>query len=73
MKAGVILDYGGFTNGRSGYLIGTGEAKDALQLANTNFPFMLMKPHEIVSYEALKEAFRGARKARAEASEAMKR
>jgi uncharacterized Rossmann fold enzyme len=67
IKAGQILEFGYFTDGRSGYAISTGEAKDAFAGAFSFQPFIYSKPHEIVPYETAKEVERGIMKAQAEA------
>jgi len=73
LKTGETLEFGFFTDGRSGYAIGTGESKDAFAHTFSFFPWIEADVHEMLPYETGKEVVRSVRKVQAEAMAAMKR
>jgi hypothetical protein len=73
LKTGEILEFGYFPNGRSGYLIASGETKDQFRDGVSFFPFIEMDVFEVVPYETGKEIMRGVFKAQAEQMAAVKR
>ncbi len=72
-KSGRILDYGCFAEGKSGYAIVSGEAKEVLARAFANYPWYLFEVHELIDYETEKEVMRAVMKAQVEQMAAMKR
>ena len=73
LKSGLILEFGLFPNADSGYIIGSGEAKDGFMRAFANYPWIQFEVHEIIDYETGKAAARQVLKAQAEQMAAMKR
>jgi hypothetical protein len=72
LKTGELLEFGFFPNGRSGYAIGTGEAKDEFRRAFSFYPFVEGEVYEMIPYETGKEIMMGVIKAQAEQMKAMK-
>jgi hypothetical protein len=74
LKSGRILEFGWFADGKSGYVISSGEdAKGVFTNAFANFPWIEMEVHEIIDYETGKEIGRKVLKAQAEQMAAMER
>ena len=73
LKSGLILEFGYFPNADSGYIIGSGDAKDVFMRTFANYPWFLIEVHEIIDYETGKAAARQVLKAQAEQMAAMKR
>jgi hypothetical protein len=73
LKSGRVIDFGFFPNATSGYVIGSGEAKDVFGGAFANYPWWEWEVHEIIDYETGKAAVRQVLKAKAEQMAAMKR
>ena len=73
LKSGLYLEFGYFPNGTSGYVISSGEAKDAFMTAFANYPWWEFEVHEIIDYETGKATARQVLKAQAEQMAAMKR
>lgn len=67
LQTGDMLEVGFFTDGRSGYTMGSGEAKDAFRRALGPYPFVLVDVYDIIDYETGKEVTRGVLKAQMEA------
>jgi hypothetical protein len=63
MKKGEMEEWGIFPEVHSGYLIGKGEAVDALRNVSMFFPHIVCEVHEIIPYEKYKETLRAVRKA----------
>ena len=61
------LEFGYFPDGKSGYAIITGEAKDVFARTFAFYPWLEADVHEMVPYETGKEIARGVLKAQAEA------
>jgi hypothetical protein len=73
LKAGELLEFGYFPNGKSGYAISASESKDQLKGAFSMYPFVEIDVYDIVPYTTGKEIMRGVLKAQAEQMAAMKR
>ncbi|MFZ1020344.1 MAG: hypothetical protein WCE82_06305 [Halobacteriota archaeon] len=73
IKSGLVLEFGLFPNGTSGYAIFSGEVKDVFITAFADFPWILLEVHEIIDYETGKAIARQVLKAQAEQMAAMKR
>jgi hypothetical protein len=63
VKAGEVLEHGYFPDGKSGYIITTGEPEDEFRRAFSFYPWVEREVHEIVPYETGKEIARGVLKA----------
>jgi hypothetical protein len=57
-ETGIIKEFGWFTEGRSGYAIGEGEAADIFRGVSWFIPFVELEVHEIIPYEKGKETLR---------------
>ena len=68
MESGEVEEFGFFTDGRSGYAIGKGEATDIVRSVWSFAPFILMEVHEIIPWEKGKEITMGLIKAMIEAA-----
>ncbi len=73
LKTGETLEFGFFTDGRSGYAIATGESKDAFAHTFSFLPWIESDVQEMLPYETGKEVMRAVKKAQAEQMAAMKR
>ena len=55
IKRGEVEEFGFFPNGRSGYVIGKGEAIDSFRNVSMFLPYVHCEVHEIIPYEKGKE------------------
>lgn len=67
LQTGEVQEIGRFLDGKSGYVIASGESKDQFGRSFAAFPFAAMEVHEIVPFETVKEVVKGVLKAKAEA------
>jgi hypothetical protein len=67
IQTGGIDEMGYFLDGKSGYTISGGEAKDAFTRSFSFFPFFEFKVHEVVPRDPADGIMRGVLKSRAEA------
>jgi hypothetical protein len=67
LKEGVLLEFGYFPNGRSGYAISSSESKDQFGRMFSFYPWIIADVDEMIPYETGKEIMRAVVKAKAEA------
>ena len=67
-KSGVLVEFGFFLDGTSGYAIGEGTGETAFKNMSMFLPFMKNEVYEIIPYERGKEIMREVCKAQIEAA-----
>jgi hypothetical protein len=67
LQTGEVQEIGWFLDGKSGYVISSGESKDQFRRSFSASPFAVMEVYEIVPFETVKEVVKGVLKAKAEA------